>query len=558
MVKIRKRLGEILVDSGLITEDVLKKILFLQKGTDKKLGELLVTEGFVRDEQIVEALKNQLGIEYINLDNINIKQNIIDIIPEPIARKYELIPVDIINGKLLVVMSDPLNYFAIEEIKVITGYYVKTAISLRNIILANIEKYYGRNRAEKAAESYGKTYINRKDNSIFQEELQDEEAAPIIKFMNTVIGNAILNNASDVHIEPEEDSLRVRYRIDGILKEIMRVDGSMLEPVVSRIKIMADLNIAEKRLPQDGRFTFKSKQKDIDLRISIVPTILGEKIVMRILDKANCSVELPDIGLYGDNLMNLENIIKKPYGILLVCGPTGSGKTTTLYSILNLLNNSSKNIITIEDPVEYHLKGINQMQVNNKIGFGFAKGLRSMLRQDPDVILVGEIRDDETAEISVRSALTGHLVLSSIHTNNGIGAITRLQDMKVESFLVASTVIGIISQRLVRKICPNCKETYTSSNIDMKILGIKHTCKLMKGKGCTICGGTGYKGRTAIFEIINIDKNIKQLITAKESEAFLEEELEKSGTVFLKEACIQKVLNGVTTVEEMLRVTYGY
>lgn len=558
MVKQRKRLGELLIDSGLITEAILKKALDIQKETGEKLGELLVTKGFATNEQIVEAIRKQLGIDYIDLDNVSIRQEIIDIIPEVMARKHELVPVDIINGRLLVVMSDPLNYFAIEDIRVATGYAVKTAISLRNSILENIEKYYGKSKAEKAAENYGKIYGYRKSSSDSIEEYENDSSAPIIKFINTIIDNAILNNASDIHIEPYEGEMRVRYRIDGVLREIMKVDIGMLEAVISRIKIMSELNIAEKRVPQDGRIDFKSKQKNIDLRISIVPTILGEKVVMRILDKSNFSLDLQRVGLDLDGLDKLKNIISKPYGIILVCGPTGSGKTTTLYTILNILNGNDKNIVTIEDPVEYNLKGINQMQVNNKIGFTFASGLRSILRQDPDIILVGEIRDNETAEISIRSALTGHLVLSTIHTNNAAGSVTRLQDMKMEPFLISSTIIGIISQRLVRKVCPNCGEEYISDQKEMRLLGINEKAKLKRGKGCSICNGTGYKGRTGIFEIMEVNKEIKELIDCKKSERAIEEEAQKNGTVLLREACIRKVLAGVTTIEEMLRVTYGY
>ncbi|KAJ51625.1 type IV pilus assembly protein PilB [Clostridium tetanomorphum] len=557
MAKLRKRLGEILIDYGLITEDVLKRALDIQKKTGEKLGELLVTKGFATNEQIVEAVRRQLGIDYINLDNINIKQEIIDIISETMARKHEIIPIDIINGRLLVVMSDPLNYFAIEDIKVDTGYEVKAAISLRSEILQNIEKYYGKSKAEKAAENYEKVYGYRKvinDN----DEYINEEAAPTIKFINSIIDNAILNNASDIHLEPEEKEMRVRYRIDGVLREIMRVDIGMLEAVVSRIKIMAELNIAEKRVPQDGRINFRSKQKNIDLRISIVPTILGEKVVMRILDKSNFSLEFEEMGLGEAELSKLKNIIKNPYGIILVCGPTGSGKTTTLYSILNILNDNSKNIVTIEDPVEYSLKGVNQMQVNNKIGFTFAVGLRSILRQDPDIILVGEIRDNETAEISVRAALTGHLVLSTIHTNNAVGAITRLLDMKMESFLLSSTIVGIVAQRLVRKICPNCIEEYLSSKGEMRLLKIDAPVKLKRGKGCSICSGTGYKGRMGVFEIMEITKEIKELIDCGKSERVIEEEAKKSGNVTLVDACRKKVLQGITTVEEMIRVSYGY
>lgn len=557
MVKKRKRLGEILIDSGLITEEILNKALKVQRETGEKLGTLLITKGFATEEQIVDAVKRQLGIDYINLYELTIRPEIIEIIPENMARKYELLPIDIINGRLLVAMADPLNYFAIEDIKAVTGYVVKTAISLRNIILENIERYYGKSKAEKAAENYGRVYGYKKPVGEVEEEVE-EEAAPIIKFINTVIDNALLNNASDIHIEAEENEMRVRYRIDGVLREMIRVDIGMIEAVISRIKIMAELNIAEKRMPQDGRVNYRGKGKNIDLRISIIPTILGEKVVMRILDKSNFSFGLDKIGLNPKEEKQVKKIIEKPYGIILVCGPTGSGKTTTLYSVLNLLNDQSKNIVTIEDPVEYNLKGINQMQVNNKIGFNFASGLRSILRQDPDIILVGEIRDNETAEISVRSALTGHLVLSTIHTNNASGAITRLEDMGVEPFLLSSTVIGMVAQRLVRKICPSCVEEYMAEEKDMRILGVNEKILLKRGKGCNICNNTGYKGRTAIFEIIEVSREMKDIIDLRKGERAIEEEAMKNGTLLLRDSCIEKVIKGITTVEEMLRVTYGY
>ncbi|MDW8802739.1 ATPase, T2SS/T4P/T4SS family [Clostridium sp. A1-XYC3] len=556
MAKVRKRLGEILIDSGLVTEDVLNKALIIQKQKGEKLGELLVNEGFVTEEQIVEAVKRQLSIQSINLDNITIKQEIIDIIPESMARKHEILPVDIINGQLLVVMSDPLNYFAIEDIRVATGYVTRVAIALRKSIIENIERYYGKNRAQEAANDYGKVYGYK--NTVSQEEVEDEAAAPIIKFINTILENAIINNASDIHIEPDETEMRVRFRVDGVLREIMKINIGMLDPVVSRLKIMAGLNIAEKRIPQDGRINFRAKQKNIDLRISLAPTMFGEKVVMRLLDKTNFSLSLEKAGIEKEDLLKLKRIMSKPYGIILVSGPTGSGKTTSLYSMLSILNDVSKNIITIEDPVEYYFKGINQMQVNNKIGFDFAAGLRSILRQDPDIILVGEIRDEETAEISIRAALTGHLVLSTIHTNNAIGTITRLEDMGMAPFLLSSTVIGIVAQRLIRKICPNCIEEYVSDEREMKILGLSNQILLKRGTGCSLCNNTGYKGRTGIFEIVEIDREIRLLIDNKQPESIIESKLKENGTRLLREACVSKVIGGITTTEEMLRVTYGY
>lgn len=557
MAKIKKRLGEILIDANVITEEILQKALTIQKDTGEKLGEVLVIKGFTTNEHIIEAVKSQLGIPSINLDNFNIRQEIIDVIPESVARKNEVIPVDIINGILHVAMSDPLNYFAIEDIRMSTGYAVKPSISLRESILENIEKYYGKSRAQEAAQDYNKIYGIRSSN-IQEKEIEDEQAAPIIKFINSIVENAILYGASDIHIEPEEKELRIRFRVDGVLREIMRADIGMLTPVLSRIKIMANLNIAETRLPQDGRIPYRAKQKNIDLRVSIIPTIIGEKVVMRILDKSNFSVGIEKIGLEKEEYEKIMDIISKPYGIILVSGPTGSGKTTTLYSLLNILNDEYKNIITIEDPVEYNLKGINQMQVNTKIGFDFASGLRSILRQDPDIILVGEIRDTETAEISIRSALTGHLVFSTVHTNNAAGTVTRLLDMGIEPFLLSSTLGGVVAQRLVRRICPNCIEEYITDDRETKILGLDQPVKIKRGKGCSLCNNTGYRGRVAIFEIITIDKDLRILIDSNASEMDLEEKAVEKGMTLLKDSCKKKVLSGITTVEEMLRVTYGY
>lgn len=556
MPKVKKRLGEILVSSGVITEEVLQKVLVLQKNSGKKLGETLVSEGFTTEDQIMEAVKNQLGIQYINLDTINIAGNIINIIPESLARKHELIPVEEVNGQLVVVMADPLNYYAIEEIRLHSGLLVKTAICRREIVLNNIEKYYGQSKAKEAVDDYVRAYGIR-PKEIVQATEEDESTAPIIKFLNTIIESAMLNGASDIHIEPEELELRVRFRIDGVLKEMMRTNVGMLEPVVSRIKIMSNLNIAEKRIPQDGRINYRVKDKNIDLRVSTAPTMWGEKIVMRLLDKSSFNLSLNTLGIEDADLQKMKSIITKPYGVILVCGPTGSGKTTTLYSFLNILNEESKNIITVEDPVEYNFKGINQMQVNPKVGFTFASGLRSILRQDPDIIMVGEIRDGETAEIAVRAALTGHLVLSTIHTNNAAGTITRMEDMSIEPFLLSSTIVGVIAQRLVRKICPNCGEDHVTDQREMRLLDLQLPMTIRKGKGCSFCNNTGYKGRVGIYEVMSVTPELRQLIDEKRPERDIEEAAMKNGMSLLREACKRKVLNGITTVEELLRVTYG-
>jgi len=555
VAKTKKKLGEILTGSGVITEETLRKALDIQRQTGGKLGEILVSRGFITEEQIVDAVREQLGIQSVDLNRISIEQEIINIIPEAIARKHEVLPLDIVNGKLMVAMADPLNYYAIEELKLFTGYSVKAAIVLRSSLISNIERYYGKTKAEEAAEDYGRIYGFRKKSNGAD---LDDESAPITKFINTIIENALLNGSSDIHIEPGESELRVRFRIDGVLKEIMKTDIGILEPVCSRIKIMANLNIAERRLPQDGRINYGFNGKSIDIRVSTVPTIWGEKVVLRLLDKSGFSFHLETLGMERDDLDRIREILSRPYGIVLVSGPTGSGKTTSLYSFLNELNDVKKNIITIEDPVEYNMRGINQMQVNPRIGFSFANGLRSILRQDPDIIMVGEIRDDETAEISVRSAMTGHLVLSTVHTNNAAGTVTRLMDMGIEPFLLTSTVIGIIAQRLVRKVCPVCSEEYISEKWEMNVLRHAGPVALKRAKGCSLCNHTGYKGRTGIYEVMQITEEIRDLIGESRSEKEIEEAAIRNGMTLLREACIRKVLAGTTTMEEMMRVTYGY
>lgn len=557
MAKIRKRLGEILLEAGLITEQILDEALALQKEKGIKLGEALVSAGSITERQIMEVVQKQLNIQYIDLDKVVIRQDIINILPESLVRKHEVIPVDLLNGQLLVAMSDPMNYYATEDIRTVSGYMTKTAIALRESVLENIERYYGRSKAVEAAQDYTKTYGHKKRDAEAGQEEIDEATAPIIKFINTIIENALLNGASDIHIEPQELDMRVRYRVDGVLREVMTAHHDMIEPVVSRIKIMAELNIAERRVPQDGKIGYRVKGRSIDLRISTVKTVWGEKVVMRILDKSSSAPSIADLALDTADMEKVKRIISKPHGIILACGPTGSGKTTTLYSILNDINDVEKNVITIEDPVEYTIKSINQMQLNPKIGFTFAAGLRAILRQDPDIIMVGEIRDNETAEISARAALTGHLVLSTIHTNGSVATITRLEDMEIKPFLISSTVVGIIAQRLVRKICKNCAEEHLTDEREMNLLGIESPATIKTGKGCSFCNDSGYKGRTAIFEVLEINREIKGLIDRNAGEAEIEHAAISSGMQTLRKACIAKVLSGITTMDEMLRVTYG-
>lgn len=564
----RKRLGEILVAGGVITVEQLEEALRSQKSLGLRLGETLIRQNIVTEDDILRTMQSQLGLPSIDLNRIVVPDQILRLLPEKVVRKYSVLPVDLTNGQLMVATSDPTDYFALDDLRLAAGMMVKPCLAKKGDILKAIDRYYGKNEAEKAAKDYAKQLgivpvaaASQGATAIalsYGGESSDEEATPIIKFLNTIIENAVTNFASDVHIEPIEDEMRVRFRIDGVLREIMRVPGEMAGPVVSRVKIMADLNIAERRLPQDGRISYLVSGKSIDLRVSTTPTMYGEKVVLRILDKSSVILEKTALGLQGKESDSFDELIARPYGIILVTGPTGSGKTTTLYTMLNILNTSEKNIITLEDPVEFNFKGVNQMQVNPKAGLTFATGLRSILRQDPDIIMVGEMRDNETAEIAVRSALTGHLVLSTIHTNDAASAITRLVDMGIEPFLLSSSLLGIISQRLVRKICPQCGMEYEAGPREQAILGLdpSEPVKLRKGRGCSYCHDTGYKGRTAIFEIMPITIGHRQLIDRRATVDELRVFAVSEGMVTLKHSAANLVLQGITTIEELLRVTY--
>lgn len=558
----RKRLGEILIAAGLITEDQLKNALDLQRKTGRKLGEVFIKEGFVTEDQVIKVLETQLGIKSLDLTKLFIEPEAVKMVPENLCRKYTLIGVQMSNGQLVLAMKDPLDYFALEDVRLTVGLPVKQAISHEKDILQAIERFFSKSVAEKAVQDFVKQYnlTAVKQTQVEAEAVEDVNSAPIVRFINSIIENAVRNNASDIHIEPEETEVRIRIRVDGILQENMKIGLETLNPVISRIKIMSNLNIAEKRLPQDGRIGFSLEGRSIDLRVSTLPTIYGEKVVMRILDRTSFVLSKEKLGLTEDDNIKFERMITKPYGIILVTGPTGSGKTSTLYAMMSELNDTRKNIITLEDPVEYNLKGINQVQLNTKAGLTFANGLRSILRQDPDIVMVGEIRDGETAEIAVRSALTGHLVLSTLHTNDAPGAITRIIDMGIEPFLISSSIIGVIAQRLVRKICPLCKKAYSPDGREARLLDIHEgeVPVVYKGTGCQICNGTGYKGRTAIFEIMETDKILRTMIDKGATTDEIRDMAVENGMITLRESCKKLVLKGVTTVEELARVTYSY
>lgn len=547
-----------LLNSGKITEEQLREAIDQQKNTkSKKLGEVFVDLGYVREEDILEVLEKQLDIPVIDLAYYYIDPKITALIPENIARKYDLIPIDIIDGELLVVMSDPLNIFAIDDVKLITGMKVKTALSARSVIIRAINKYYTKEGTKKALEEFEESFVPSSLDDLDESELSDVNSAPVVKLVNTIIEQAVSMKASDIHIEPFENNIRVRLRLDGDLQEIMSFSKKSHMAIVTRIKIMGKMDIAERRIPQDGRVEMDIDGKSIDMRISSLPTVYGEKIVIRLLDRDNFSYAKEDLGFSSNNLKLFNKIIKQPYGIILVTGPTGSGKTTTLYAILKELNKEEKNIITVEDPVEYKLYGINQVQVNTKAGLTFASGLRSMLRQDPDIIMVGEIRDSETAEIAVRASITGHLVLSTLHTNDTASTVIRLIDMGIEPYLVSTSIVGIISQRLVKKLCNSCKTSYIASNSEKRMLGISESAdiKLYKPNGCNKCI-KGYRGRIPVHEILYMDEEIRKLVDNRSTTDEIRNFAIENGMTTLYKNAVELALNGITSVEEVLRVGF--
>ena len=552
-----KKLGDILVENHLISTEQLGAALQLQQQTNKKLGRILVEEGFVKDNQIVKILELQLGIPSIDLDTYEIEGAVPFMINERLARKHNLIPIRLDGNRIIVAMSDPLNIFAVDDVKVATGYEVEPVIATYCEIEAAINQRYQKISAQKAleefSENYSLDYVTEEDD-----ELSEKIAnAPVVKLVQAIISQAAKLKASDIHIEPAEDKVRVRYRIDGELTEGIAPGRSSHAAIVTRIKIMGRMDIAEKRIPQDGRVEMELDGKPIDMRISAIPTVHGEKIVIRLLDRSGEVMTKEQLGFTPENITVFNKIIKNPYGIILVTGPTGSGKTTTLYAALSELNTVNKNIITIEDPVEYRLDGVNQSQVNAKAGLTFASGLRSILRQDPDIIMVGEIRDSETAQIAVRAAITGHLVLSTVHTNDTSSTIARLVDMGIEPYLLSSSVVGIIAQRLVKKICTNCRVSYPASAIEAEALGVGQGYILYRGEGCNLCNHTGYSGRMAIHELMPITKKVREVIETRQTTDIIKETAVAQGMTTLRDNCVKLALKGIITTDELFRLTYN-
>lgn len=554
---IKKKLGDLLLDSGKITHAQLESVLKKQSITGKRLGEILIDDGFVTEDDIIDTLEIQLGIPRIFFNMINVDYDAVKLVPESLASRYILIPIGFNCSRIQVVMSDPLNLFAQDDVKIASGYDVEPLFATKHEIKNAIEKYYSKQYVQRAAEELSKER-NLQDETEETESSNDLKYAPAVRMIDTIISNAVKARASDIHMEPFEKYIKIRYRIDGELQEMFKSPIGTLPALVTRVKILSNLNIAEKRIPQDGRIITKVDNREVDLRVSLLPTVYGEKVVIRILSRDSCLVDKKKLGMTEDSLLKLERIIKSPYGIILITGPTGSGKSTTLYAILKELNTIQKNIITIEDPVEYMMDGINQVNVNIKAGLNFATGLRSILRQDPDVIMVGEIRDGETAEIAIRSAITGHLVLSSIHTNDAPSAIVRLTDMGIEPYLVATSISGVISQKLVRKNCHHCVEEYAASEKEKRILGIdkEKELNLYRGKGCTYCGNSGYIGRIGVYEIMEISRELRSSIMINKSTDELRDLAIKNGMKTLKNSCVELVINGITTIDELARIAF--
>ncbi|MBZ5540836.1 MAG: type IV-A pilus assembly ATPase PilB [Acidobacteriia bacterium] len=568
------RLGEILIKESLITQEQLQKALDHQRTNGGKLGSCLAKLGFITDDDITGVLSRQYGVPSINLKFYEIDPTVIKLIPQDTATRYQVIPLSRVGSVLTIAMTDPTNVFAMDDIKFMTGFNVEPVVASESAIAEAIARFYGASNAQQED-------LSRMMSELVDEEEQDvelaaEEAemdasalervaeeAPIIKLVNMILTNAVKMGASDIHVEPYEMEMRVRYRVDGVLQTVMTPPMRVKDAITSRMKIMAKLDIAEKRLPQDGRIMIKykadGKKKELDFRVSSVPTLYGEKIVLRLLDKENLRLDMTKLGFEAESLAKFERNILRPYGMVLVTGPTGSGKTNTLYSSVAKLNTVETNIMTAEDPVEFQLQGVNQVQMKEQIGLNFAAALRAFLRQDPNIILVGEIRDFETAEIAVKAALTGHLVLSTLHTNDAPSTISRMMNMGIEPFLVATSVNLICAQRLVRRICANCKEVLDIPEQALIDAGYSpeeaKKTKIYHGKGCSNCNKGGYKGRAGLYEVMEITDELKELILVGASALELKKKAVETGMITLRRSGLIKAAAGVTTLEEVLRET---
>lgn len=531
----RKKIGDLLKEAGIITEVQILEALD-QKRKDQKLGDALVEQGYITEKQLLSVLEIQLNLESISLYQYPIDDRLVDLLPKDRARKNLALPIKLEGSKLTVAMNDPLDFYAIQEIESTTGYTIVPAIATKDDILQTINRLY--------------------DGVDMGLDTESTDDAPAVRIVDQLIETGVAMYASDIHLDPHENNITVRYRVDGVLRNDRTIPKSLMNSLIARIKIISGLDITESRLPQDGRISIDVNDKKVDFRISTLPTVHGEKVVLRILDMSNISSKVSQIGLQADTLKQYEELIREPSGLILITGPTGSGKSSTLYSSINELNSPDVNIVTVEDPVEYQLEGINQVQVNSAINLTFAAGLRSILRQDPNIIMVGEIRDTETAEISIRSALTGHLVFSTLHTNGAIEAVPRLFDMGIEPYLVVSSVKGVMAQRLVKTICKDCAETRKATSIEKEVFQRRNMEieEVTVGQGCDACRHTGYRGRMAIHELIVITDDIRNMMMNHARTSEIKDHLREKGVRFLIDDGLEKVKQGRTTIEEILKV----
>jgi type IV pilus assembly protein PilB len=552
-----KQLGQILIELGFITSEQLETALEEHRKTPKSLGRVLIDLGMIREADLVRALAEQVGLEFVDLNEFPIDATATVLLPEALSRRYRAIPIGDRDGRLLVAMSDPANVYALDDIRTITGREVQPVVATANDVEQAIQKYSGMDSQVEAMATIAAEAADGDTPEDLEAALED---APIVKLVNAIMTQAVGDRASDVHLEPGERNVRIRFRVDGVLHEPMPPAPKNIQGgLISRLKVMADLNIAEKRVPQDGRISMKVGGRALDLRLATLPTVHGEKVVIRILDKSNALLALEDLGFLEDSYKRFSESFKKPYGAILVTGPTGSGKSTTMYSTLNILNEEAKNIITVEDPVEYRLAGVNQIQVNPKAGLTFASALRSILRADPDIVLIGEIRDRETAIIAIEAALTGHLVLSSLHTNDAPSAITRLVEMDVETFLVASAIDAIVAQRLARKLCERCRVAYQPEQAELQAAGYPDWLwpeipQLFKAQGCPACANTGYRGRIGLYEVMQMSEEIERLTVERSSADAIRAVAVQQGMMTLRDDGLEKARMGITSLDEVARV----
>ena len=550
------RLGDLLISAGVIRPEQLNDALAIQKKTRERLGDVLINNGIITEQQLIEALQMQLGVDFVDLTAVSIPLELVRFVPRSIAKKYCVVPVKLQKDELYVAMSDPLNFEAQEEVKSASHKQVVPMIATRRAVEQAIATLYGNEGTARAIEEMKREAGSNQADivPVQMSKAVDNGAAeaPTIRFVNSVIQRAITERASDIHLEPQEGEMVVRMRIDGVLRRVFTVPANLQATVIARLKIMGGMNIAERKIPQDGRAMVTAKDKEIDLRISSIPTIYGEKIVLRLLDKSSGHINRKTIGLEGEDEKKYDRLLKNSSGVILIVGPTGSGKSTTMCAMIQELCNEQTNIMTLEDPVEYNIPGANQCQINEKTGMTFAVGLRSILRQDPDVISVGEIRDGETASIAVRAAITGHLVISTLHTNDAVSTISRLVDIGVEPYMISSALRGVVSQRLVRKICPQCRKAYTPTEEEKRMVGIAENedVTFYKGEGCQECGRTGYRGRRGVFEILTLDAALRREVANNASSEELTKTVLENGFVTMKDNCRRLVLEGVTTVAE--------